>query len=56
MGTLPTLMETFGGSGRSSLQSGHRTEQLEAASLIGSFPYYDRFEADYDNKKGTCRE
>lgn len=26
------------------------------ASLIGSFPYYDRFEAEYDNKKGTHRD
>lgn len=56
MGTLPSLMETCGGSGRESLQSGHRTEQLEVASLIDSFSYYDRFEADYDNTKGARGE
>ena len=56
MGTPPSLMETFGGSGRESLQSRHRTKQLEVASLIGIFPYYDRFMADYDGRKGTCRD
>lgn len=32
------------------------TEQLDVALLIGSFPYYDRFEADYDSEKGACRD
>lgn len=26
------------------------------ASLIGSFPYHDRFEADYDSRKGSGRD
>lgn len=56
LGTLPSLMETFGGSGRKLLSSEHRTEQLEVASLIDSFSCYDRFEADYDSKRGTHRD
>lgn len=56
MRTLPSVMETFGGSGRKWPSSGHRTEQLEVASLAGSFPYYDRFEADSDGKKGARRD
>lgn len=52
----PSLMETFGRSGRESLQSRHRTKQLEVASLIGIFPYYDRFMADYDGRKRTRRD
>lgn len=34
----------------------HRTEQLEVASLICSFLYYNRFEADYDSRKGARRD
>lgn len=32
------------------------TGQLKVAFLIGTFPHYDRFEAEYDSEKGACRD